>query len=115
MKEKILHAFVEIDKNRQEIREIQSSGTEFYFIFRGRSFSVSDSSSGGVFYVYPRFHGGVVELAAAMERGIDHPDLIFVNVSDEDVGSNRIGQFYAWMQSKHLGIDDLLRDIGLDL
>ena len=113
MKDKILRIFSEVDGNRPEIEGVYPSGSEYYFTFRGRVFSVSSSGSGGTFYVYPRYKGDVQSLANANEHGIEHPDLLFVNVTDEEIGSSNIEKFHSWLQSKHLGLDDLLRDIGL--
>lgn len=114
MREKILRAFVAIEANKDEVSDVVPSGAEYYFVFRSRVFSVGSVSGSGVFYIYPRFHGTPHQLAEASEQGIEHPDLTFLSVSDAETNSHRIAELHLWMQSKFMGIDDLLRDIGVN-
>lgn len=112
MKDKILSALRKIRSDRTEISEIFAAQGEFYFKFRGRSFSVNSVNGRSSFFIYPRYSGSLRDLAGGLDAGFDDPQYLFLRIEDNEFPDCGADDLYEWLQAKHSGIDDVLRDIG---
>lgn len=118
MKSKMDVLFNLISSSKDEISEIAKEGDEFYFVFRGKFFSISKIKIPNGFkyryavFVYPRFSGDLRQLIEKNNDGVTYDDAAFVPVVSSDFISG-VDDFYRWLEEKFMGLDVLFRDLGI--
>ncbi len=101
------------------ITDIHGFENEFYFKYQNYSFSIlrrlkhGEDDSEYTFCAYPRTNLSSAELAREFAAG-DSEGTVYAAYHSKDLGENCehvMARLYQMMQSKVLGVDDMLDDI----
>lgn len=99
-------------ENFDEVEEIRSASNEYYFKFRGRTFSVLRSDGEQTFFAYPKWLGTTASLIDSLEHGIEDDGSDFAALLSEAGGTLLI--LHRALKEKYIGIDELFEEFGID-
>lgn len=110
----IVEVISTICQHPERITEIvRDPGTaEFYFHYKGHTFSIQQLNDTYRFYVYP---GGTYDLHNLIKRVSDDPEAVPSALYESaDFEREPFVELYHLLESRHLGIDEIFEDILSD-
>lgn len=113
MKQKMARLLKLIYDFRQEVSQITRGDNEYYFLFRGKYFSVSggNSATPAAFFAYPKYFGSIAALASSQ---VDTP-FAFADASEvrNFTGQDLVVMMYHWLDDKNMGLDEMFQQLGI--
>jgi hypothetical protein len=116
MDQKVIRLVEKIISETDLITEIKRVDKEYYFMFRGRFFSVSQDKATNFhkLYVYPKWDQDLSSLINSFEFGLIEDD-VFVSFLPGDAGEEDLmSSLYEAIKRKYSNIDEFLDDILSD-
>ena len=121
MTDKIEEVINKICQNPQDIKDVISSGNEYYFRYKNHSMSImrrtthSPTTGEHSLFLYPVYEGDLGELASDLEHS-DPSDLGIKMASYHSISYDKklFQNLYALVDKKYLSLDDIFDDILSD-
>jgi hypothetical protein len=117
MNQKLVKLLKLISENQSEIEAVVPADEEYFFTFRGRAFSVRVKDSDPTLYAYPKWQESLEKLAAYFASDEESEAGVYAYVDSSGIeGKDKalIRMLYDSLQARHLGLDELFSDLGID-
>lgn len=102
-----------IFNDREGIKNIIATVGEYYFRYANKAFSLLRRDDGNyVLFGYPRWGRSLEDLIEVLDRGYDDHESTYI-VIHESREDRVLFELFEWLKSKHTGIDDFFRDLGI--
>ena len=120
MSDKAFNAFKHILENPGGIVDVQATGSEYYFKYKGHIFSVlkrEDEEDGTVLsaFVYPNYSGSVSGLINYYDEGQPYDEIPMVRYGTDQLENRHfgtiLGKLYKIVGDKYLNLDTIFDDI----
>ena len=118
MNEKITKVIDKIASNIDQVQEIRSSGSEYYFKFKGHAMSImqrqnheEDGESPYRFFLYPKWSGSLDKLVHTLDFSQPEDDFPIASYDARDAPEIKLRTLYKLLQKEHEGVDRMLDDI----